>query len=507
MNEQKCLIELSTFFDFALTSNSLKSEKDICNHLLLTVMGHFGVSKGKITLSPNNNTYSKGKFLETTKLYKFPLKFHNDSLGQLEIEHKDGLDLSERDENFIMSLCALSSAFLKNTIGIEELKSTNRNLSKKMFQINSVFEISRELLLLKNIKEATSLCLNVLAGQLLVKNMSIAVKNKQGKIQTFGRNINFENELTCSKDIEKHPKVKAIINIGENVSLGLGEKFNKKEISAADKEFASILLNFLSISIDNIFMIKDLIETEKLAREVKIARTIQQRLLPQTLPKIKGLSMHPAMVTYGDVGGDYYDVIKLSETKLLFVIADVTGKGVPASLIMSAVQAALKTLISHGEQDLEEIVRNINTVLCETTEGNKFVTMFIGIIDMNELTLTTINGGHNPPLIIDSAGKNITYLKKGGMVLGLFPENSYLVEHKKLNQGDLLFLYTDGLTESENSLGEEFGTENLLNTILKHRTQSCLNLADSIISEIGEFSNHNFNDDLTLLCIIVDKNN
>lgn len=504
MNSKKSIIELSSFFDFALTSNSLKSEKDICNHLLLTIMGHFGVSKCKIVIFKGNKEYKKGKLTENTVFYSFPLKFHNENLGELFIEHKKNLTLDDKDKKFIFSLCALSSAFLKNTNGINELKEANRSLSKKIFQINSVFEISRELLLLKNINDAISLCLNVLAGQLLVKSMCIAVKDKKGEIEYFGRNISLNDKLTDFSQIENNEKIESVIKVEENIILGLGGKFNNQKISDNDKEFASILLNFLSISIDNIFMIKDLIETEKLAKEVKIARTIQQRLLPQTLPTIKGLSMHPAMVTFGEVGGDYYDVIKLSESKLLFVIADVTGKGVPASLIMSAVQSALKTLIYHGEKDLKNIVTNINDMLCETTEGNKFVTMFIGIVDTKNMTITSINAGHNYPIILNCMENKITFLKKGGMVLGLFKGNSYIVEKTPLHNNDLIFLYTDGLTESENAFSEEFGEDNLIKCLMNYKNHVCPKISEAIIQKISEFANDKFNDDLTLLCIKID---
>ncbi len=500
MNNKKCLIELSSFFDFALTSNSLKSEKDICTHLLLTVMGHFGVSGGKVAIKYNNLVFSKGKIKDRADCYTFPLTFNNALLGQLEIEKREGKELSKGDKQFILSLCSLTSAFLKNSIGIKELKNANRDLSRKIFQINSVFEISRELLLLKNIKDAASLCLNVLAGQLLIKNMLIAVKDKQGKIKTFSRNIKLTEDLNSCLDIKNHPLVKEVINVGDNITLAIGDKFNNQPINESDKEFATILLNFLSISIDNIFMIKDLIEKEKLAREVKIARSIQQRLLPQELPDVSGLEISPAMVTYGEVGGDYYDVVKLSDNLLLFVIADVTGKGIPASLIMSAVQSALKTLILYGERNLEKIVSNINAILAETTEGNKFVTMFIGIIDTENKMLTSINAGHNPPLLINTKGE-VKQLKKGGMVLGLFEGIKYQTETTKLEAGDTLFLYTDGLTEAENNLGEEFGMVNLIETVKALKEKQCQALTNDVIEIISEFSGHNFNDDLTLLCI------
>jgi sigma-B regulation protein RsbU (phosphoserine phosphatase) len=497
MNNKKCLVELSSFFDFALTSNSLKSEKDICTHLLLTVMGHFGVSKGKVSIKFGNKVFAKGKFKEGMELLSFPLTFNNENLGELTIEKKE---LLKNDRQFILSLCALTSAFLKNAIGIKELKNANRDLSRKIFQINSVFEISRELLLLKNIKEAASLCLNVLAGQLLIKNMLIAVKDKKGEIKTYSRNIKLTEKLNSCSDIKNHPLVQEVINVGDNITLAIGDKFNNQKITEGDKEFATILLNFLSISIDNIFMIKDLIEKEKLAREVKIARSIQQRLLPQTLPNVNGVEISPAMVTFGEVGGDYYDVVKLSDTLLLFVIADVTGKGVPASLIMSAVQSALKTLILYGERNLETIVSNINAILAETTEGNKFVTMFIGIVDTKNMLLTSINAGHNPPILISAKGET-KQLKKGGMVLGLFEGIQYQTEVTKLEKGDTVFLYTDGLTEAENNLNEEFGMDNLIETVKEARSKPCQVLTKDIIETISEFSGHNFNDDLTLLCL------
>lgn len=369
------LIECSSFLEFSSNANQIQSLQEICDHLLLTIMGRFAISRGDVKLQ-DGKRFTRGSKPDEPYANIFPLMYADVEMGRLRLgDRAIGGPLTETERLFIEGLCSLTATFMKNITSREELKNANRRLSKKILELNSLFELSRELLLLQSVDAAAALCLNELSGQLLLRNMVIGVRRRGTGFDTYTRNVAPVGVVSSPEEAGLESGLKNTVGVEDKVFLCASEKLNRKPFDRTDREFAEILLNFLTTTVDNIRMVEDMVEKEKLEREIRIAREIQQKLLPVSIPDINGISISTRMETYGEVGGDYYDMVRLEDGRLFFLVADVTGKGIPASLIMAAVQSSIKTLTATGHCNLVDMAGTINRILCETTGGNKFVSI------------------------------------------------------------------------------------------------------------------------------------
>ncbi len=499
------LIECSSFLEFSKTANRIQTLAEICDHLLLTVMGHFGITRGAIEF-PDGERFARGKETEDSYHLLFTLTYADAELATLKLgERFNRQEFSESENIFITGLCSLTATFMNNISSRKELKDANRRLSKKVLELNSLFELSRELLLLKSVDNAASLCLNEFSGQLMLRQMVVGVRKRGGDFRTYTRNVPVVGECKTPNDALKRSGLTQVVSVEDKVFLCAGVKLNGKSFDRSDREFAIILLNFLATTIDNIRMVEDLVEKEKLEREIRIAREIQQKLLPVDLPALNGVSTCARMETYGEVGGDYYDMIRLDDHRLFFLIADVTGKGIPASLIMAAVQSSIRTLTCTSDCDLVHMAETLNRILCETTEGNKFVSMFLGIVDARERTLSCLNAGHNHPVLFHRDSPDYQTLEKGGMVLGLFEDADFVSETVPFQPGHRLFLYTDGVTEITDEHGNEFGEEALYALLIRERKDSCGDILCKAVETAVRFGRQRLVDDVTALCIGFDS--
>jgi len=198
------------------------------------------------------------------------------------------------------------------------------------------------------------------------------------------------------------------------------------------------------------------------------------------------------------VGGDYFDVIKLDNGHIALAIADVSGKGAGASLLMSNLQASLRALIN-VETNLDSMVARINNILYQNTSADKYITFFIGILEPDTRKFTYCNAGHNPPLRFSKNGK-VTELEEGGLIIGMMSGSEYEIGSITLDEGDIIVMYTDGITEAENEEDEEFGEKSLINHVKRNINSSPEELINSIVDEV---ENHAVDlmsqDDVTLL--------
>lgn len=190
-------------------------------------------------------------------------------------------------------------------------------------------------------------------------------------------------------------------------------------------------------------------------QELDAAREIQRNLLPRAMPKVKGCDLAALCESCTEVGGDYYDLLEFSEHKVGMIIADVVGKGAPAALLMSNLQAAVRILVNEATPP-GLLAEKVNRLIAGSITPNRYITFFYGVLDTQAKTLTYTNAGHNPPLLLKADGAHIK-LDKGGTVIGLFPHVNYEQEAIPLDSADLLVLYTDGVTEARNAAEEEFG--------------------------------------------------
>ncbi|HEX6894006.1 MAG TPA: PP2C family protein-serine/threonine phosphatase [Bryobacteraceae bacterium] len=233
------------------------------------------------------------------------------------------------------------------------------------------------------------------------------------------------------------------------------------------------------------------------AIELQRAREIQENLLPKSIPQIPGFQIAGTWEPARAVGGDYYDVIPLSDTKTALCIADVSGKGISAALLMANVQAAVRAFATEAVSPAE-VCGRLNSVLCTNTAIDKFVTLFYGVLDAKSGLLQFTNAGHLQPIVISQDG-SVARLENDGALLGIFPDWRYEASTVPLATGDTLVLFTDGITEAEAANGEEFGEERLVDWLVSARHLRSDILQLRLLAEVKKFSNRALADDATLI--------
>ena len=235
--------------------------------------------------------------------------------------------------------------------------------------------------------------------------------------------------------------------------------------------------------------------------EIEEASVTQRGLLPREIPQFPGYDISAAWRPAGAVSGDYLDVLKLNPNNLALCVADVIGKGVPAALLMSNVQAAVHALA--GEMlPTGELCERINRIVAGNLGSGKFITFFYGVLDGAARRFSYTNAGHCEPILVRQNGECVR-VNHGGVVLGVFPDWSYHQEHVDLVPGDRLALFTDGITEISNAQGEEFGEERLMEVLKTHRDLNAEAMQQRVMAAISEFSGGNFQDDATLIITAV----
>jgi len=244
-------------------------------------------------------------------------------------------------------------------------------------------------------------------------------------------------------------------------------------------------------------------ETQKLKkeqeRELVEARTIQRRLLPTEIPQIDSYEIAGAWRPARTVSGDYFDVLKFSGSKAALCIADVCGKGMPAALLMSNVQAAVHAFASETVSP-SDMCAKVNRVVSSSTGEDKFISFFYGVVDSEQKKLTYTNAGHNAGMLLRRDGSLIR-LEPGGAVLGPFPGWNYKHEEIDLKAGDRLLLFTDGVTELRSPAGDEFGEDRLIELLIHNRELDADTLRDRIVQTVVSFGGGEFQDDATLLVL------
>ena len=234
------------------------------------------------------------------------------------------------------------------------------------------------------------------------------------------------------------------------------------------------------------------------AQELEIAKQVQARLFPQTLPPLRTLEYAGICIQARQVGGDYYDFLELGRERLGLVIGDVAGKGIAAALLMANLQANLRSQCAIALDQPQRFLRSVNQLFCENTIDGAFATLFFAEYDEEVQRLRYANCGHLPALLL-RRDNSLERLGATCTVLGPFKEWDCSIEERRLFSGDTLALYTDGITESFNDAGEEFGERRLIEALRRHRELSSQALLASIVDEVRQFSPHEQQDDITLI--------
>ncbi len=269
--------------------------------------------------------------------------------------------------------------------------------------------------------------------------------------------------------------------------------------------FLQTLTNIIIVAIENKKLARRQLAQEAFNRELEIAQQVQGMLFPKNLPNTPQLQVKADYFPHHSVGGDYYDFISIDEDKFLLCIADVSGKGVPAALLMSNFQASLRILVRQTD-DLKQIIRELNYALFQVSGGERFITLFCAMYDRKAGRFSYVNAGHNAPVFCD--GNHYTHLlEKGTTVLGIFDPLPFLDEIILEDVHEfLLFSYTDGLVEVNNQADEEFGGERLLGLVRNHQADSPESLHRRITAAVeAHRAGMSFTDDVTMLTVKVNR--
>jgi len=560
------LVELSALFEISQTLNSSLNLKSILDNILLVPMGRMMIGKGLILLKTKHQWFKvetvKGvnlslmkKNIELNDLPAHPIfvsdisddlewkSFFVDSkiellipfvartevLGVLAFGKKlTNQSLTEEETEFLTSLSNIATTSIENALVFDKLTKVNRKLDHKIQELNTLFDIGKELNLTFDKQTILKLISYAVMGQVTVNNFIISVKEKdyfktelvkgsQFKLNTgekchdlceksslitspYIREDNTEYDSLLS---EKGIEVVIPMQIQNEIKgfIFLGSKITKQEFKTSDLEFLQTLGNIAIISLENARLFQETLEKQRLEEEMALARNIQNRLLPKNLPQFENIKIHGLNIPSKHVGGDYFDVIKVKDNLLALAIADVSGKGMPASLLMANLQASLQSLIFEN-QDLSKLVGQINNVIYRNTDPEKYITFFIGLFNVNTNEFHFVNAGHNPPYIFTEK-KEIKELSDGGIILGMMPDINYDVGKVYLNKNDWLVTFTDGVTEAMTAEDEEFEEKRVIDFIKTNfKCPSPEKFNNLLIQEINNFvGDVPQNDDITILTV------
>ena len=266
-------------------------------------------------------------------------------------------------------------------------------------------------------------------------------------------------------------------------------------------KFIQALSNIIIVAIENKKLARKQLIQESFRKELEIASDVQQFLFPDTLPNSETLKIEASYLPHDMVGGDYYDYIPINKNQFLICVADVSGKGIPAALMMSNFQASLRTLLRQTP-NLTDIIEALNFQVLENTKGEKFITFFAAIYDIRLKTMVYVNAGHNPPILVDRKN-GLRMLEEGSTVLGAMHPLPFLNEGFITGIDDfLLFCYTDGLTETVDEQGFEFGSDRLLEYFRFDETfnKDLKIIHQDIIVALDTFKGRKgYHDDITIL--------
>jgi len=557
-DEHKSRFDLQTLLD---TSRLLIESHDVdfvLNNLLLISMGKMAVARAAILwLDPRKQAYypikKKGRielpgflsipeepFRERNAVFcddhddlsflaghgiNFMIPIHNSTrhLGFLALGKKMGnIPVTLEETRILESFVFMSGIAISNSELVGELRSTNRKLDYKVQELHTLFDLSKAFNASVDRNEITRLFKYTLLGQLFIRRfflilcrndspVNVTQNGLDDKPDTGQMNALFalENEITRVDDelrkqipfLEEsgiHLILKLHNDGGDPAILGLGKRANGKEFESTDFNFLISLSNLALMSIQKTYLLEDQIEKERMEEELQIARSIQQKLFPDNVPDIPTLQIAARNVPSYQVGGDYYDLIRHKNGNLTMAIADVTGKGVPASLLMANLQSVLH-ILQPFDISLVDATGQINALIYQNTPSDKFISFFWGFYDHEKKILTYVNAGHNPPVLMRE-GSEPEWLSEGGVLLGAMPTMLPYSEGKvTLQKGDLLVMYTDGVTEAMNKEEEEFGESRMISALAKFREHEPDRILESLVSEVSTYSDGHFTDDLTLI--------
>jgi sigma-B regulation protein RsbU (phosphoserine phosphatase) len=441
----------------------------------------------------------------------------------------DGGTYGPEEAGFLESVAACAAAPLENTLVHDELRQVNRRLSVKVFQLQGLFEISRELTASFDEETIMTLVTSTLMGHLMVSRCALYLPGPGGLACVHERGARTEGEPPVISAPEAAPTLAALstprpvaelpdgplrrrlvatrmalavpLGLGPRTEgvLAIGERPSGAPFTEEDGDFAQTLGRQAAAALETVRLHRIAVEKQRRDREMQIAREIQRSLFPRDWPAIGGFEVAAESRSCFEVGGDHYDVIPLADGRVALAIADVSGKGTPASILMASVHASLRALA--GTAPPEVLMARLNRFLYENTEANRYVTLFYAELDPVRRALGYVNAGHVPPFWIRADGRS-SRLEEGGPVLGLLDEPPFARGEVTIDCGDLVAMVTDGATEALGPGEVEFGDDRVAQALTAARGGSAAAVLSGLLATVeGWTGGAGCSDDLTALLL------
>lgn len=558
--------DMQSLFEFSTVVNASLDIKFIFNHFLLTLMGKLLSLRGIVLLEREAEIFciecvkglSSDLINTEIKIAKIPKRLIN--IEREDIRKKPWIKLfkindihfllplitrdrivgiagfspdrrkkklNQQATAYLKSIANIAAAAIEKGLYINELAIINKQLDRKIQELNTLFEVGKEFNGVLDADRVVKLLLFSVMGQIGV-NRYVLCLTQGGEMEVISSRLDkeFDRKLCAYFPSIESPILignlkrkadqavqKQLMDVGIHVLvplqlqnqtkgiLGLGEKLNHETYSKKDLEFLSSLGNLAVISLENARLFREAIEKQRLEDDLLIAKEIQRGLLPAELPTIPNFDVAATNISSKQVGGDYYDLLKLSDDHYVIAIGDVSGKGTPASLLMANLQATIRALVPLG-LSLGELTKRVNDLICENTGSGRFITFFWGILHVESRTFKYVNAGHNQPILLRS-DNSIERLDKGGMILGIMKApNPYQEGEVSFYANDVLVLFTDGVSEAMDSKGEEMGEERMEEVIRMNSQESADTILSRIVEDVREYSRNTVqSDDITLVVL------
>jgi sigma-B regulation protein RsbU (phosphoserine phosphatase) len=553
----KRMSELISLLDLTTTLGSSLSPDEILDAALLIVMGELQVARGALYVAEGEagfrrrasrglppgapdwlpaerereSTFSpepgEAGFAAAGLALVCPVRRAGRTIALLGLGPRaDHRPFGREEAVFLESLAACAATPIENGLIYEELRRVNRSLSVKVFQLNNLFDIGRELTASLDEEAIERLVTTTVMGQFLATRSALyrtAEKGGLRLVQSRGLRpgeapvtlpAGLEEPGTgpsAVKDLPAGPLRDALeaarfalavpLATGGRAEglLVVGQRASGEGYGEEDLDYAAALARQTQAALEGAHLHRVRLAKERQDRELQIAREIQQTLLPKAWPPVPGFEIAAKSRSCYEVGGDYYDVIPLEGGKLALVIADVSGKGTPASLLMASVHASLQAMA--GTESPVRLLERLNRFLNANTQASRYVTLFYAELDPARRSLVYVDAGHVPPYLRRKGGE-VERLRTGGPVLGLLEDIALEAGELSFGPGDLLTAVTDGVTEAVDPGGEEFGDGRVVAALERSAGKGADAALDGLIAAVDDWTGvAGCSDDLTVLTV------
>jgi len=424
-------------------------------------------------------------------------------LGILIGRKLDGNELNDFDKITLQILLQIFDSAHKSFINQKNEKKLIFELNEKILHLNNLIDAGIELSRYDNQTVLFDLAIERIvtltnASSALIRITKLADGNIEKQI-TFPNNLNPENIVNSPL------KVEFTFDFNNRQYLfAISEKETRKGVTSfsdLDRLLLQAISRQVQASIENEYLLGQSLEKERFEKELALAAAIQQRIIPKELPKIEGYEIAGINIPSKEVGGDYYDCIDIGEGKYALIMADVAGKGISAALLVNTLNAALYSYLEFN-LPLTELADKLNKLIYKSSPPDKYITFFIAVLDAKSGKLNIVNAGHNPALLLRRDG-SMEQIEAGGIGLGMLDLGlPYSGQNLKIEKGDKLFLYTDGIPEAMNLNDEEYSDERMIEFFQKHSDQTpqefIRRIVEDVKSYVGEAEQ---SDDITSLII------